>query len=62
MPKPELADAEKRRIVALARSKRPEHVVVNGREYWADPNGAVFVVAWEDRELASGDKIEDAEW
>lgn len=58
LPPPKLFPFQRRMVKAIARAAKGSHVRVFGREYWADGNGAVFVVAWEDESFFSGDPIE----
>lgn len=54
---PGLTEAEIDVVRATAIKARPEHVTIYGRKYWADADGTVFVVAWEDDSGVSGDVI-----
>ena len=57
-PPPQLTDIQIAEVVMCAvRLGSGEHVSLFGREYWADPDGGVFVVAWEDSAACSGDPI-----
>ena len=44
-------------IKVLCRSAVNSYVEYGGRSYWADPNGEVFVVAWRDSRMVSGDPV-----
>ena len=57
LPRPQLSEAEIFAVKATARAWVPRHVNLWGREYWADMDGGVFVVAWEGGSSVSGDPI-----
>ena len=57
MPPLQLTDEEAAAIRYAAREACGDHVNLFGREYWADPDGGVFVVAWEQDDKVSGDPI-----
>ena len=57
LPPPQLTDIQIAEVMCAARRGAGKHVSLFGREYWADPDGGVFVVAWEDGAACSGDPI-----
>ena len=54
---PQLSENERTAVQHMAHFMRPDHVELFGREYWADLDGRVFVVAWESDGKVSGDPI-----
>ena len=58
-PPPSLTDDEVMAIKGYLRVTHffGRHVNLFGREYWADPDGKVYVVAFESGGFASGDPI-----
>ena len=54
---PQHSDDEIVAVRAAARAAPGRHVNLFGREYWADLDGSVYVVAWEEDGHVSGDPI-----
>lgn len=54
---PVLSKQDRLRVIHLAREAQGDHIEYNDREYWADPDGHVYVVAWQKDGFVSGDPI-----
>ena len=59
MPPPDLAENDRLLIIQAARKANGDLIETRGREYWADPNGKVYVVAFKTHEFVSGDYVRE---
>ena len=57
MPGPVLTTYDRSVIAEITRELTDVCVRYEGRQYWADPNGAVYVVAFDSGEAVSGDLV-----
>ena len=57
LARPTLSDSERECIVELCRLKPDKALTWNGRVYWADKCGAVYVVAFRNNDIVSGDTV-----
>ena len=58
LPRPALSIQERTLVRKLAKDSAGGRVAIYGREFWADPDGVVYCVAWESGDKhVSGDRI-----